>query len=168
MDLTEKQADDRKEGTNKETSENVSPIGLTEIAAIAASVSEADMKRGIILRCNNAALSQTTFYYCQNKWNVFDMAEASVGKWGAIAIRFKDGKTRKFRLAPSVNAMESAGEKAVEYRTVEFYFDRPGHLGLEELEVAIGGVGKLVKSMNQQWVATINALIYKQKKSDQL
>jgi hypothetical protein len=64
--------------------------------------------------------------------------------------------------------MESAGEKAVEYRTVEFYFDRPGHLGLEELEVAIGGVGKLVKSMNQQWVTTINALIVKQKQIDQL
>lgn len=130
----------------------------TKIAAINndASVSEADKKRGIILRCKNAWLSNTTFYYCQNSWKVSDMAEASVRKYGVLAIRFKDGKTHKFRLIPLTDAMDSAAEVAVDTSSENSKLE-PSKL--ENWAAAINGVRKLVRNMNQQWATTINALI---------
>jgi hypothetical protein len=128
-------------------------------------VSELDRKRGILLRCKNAWLSDTTFYYCQNPWKVTDMAEAWAGKYGVLAIRFKDGKTHKFRLIPLSDTMDSAAGTAV-YLSSENSKLVPSNL--ENWATGIGGIRKLVKSMNQQWAATINGLIAKQKQSDQL
>lgn len=102
-----------------------------------------DGNKGGLFQCKNAWLSETTFYYCRNYYQLSDMAKASVSKYGSLAIRFKNGKTQNFKLAPNEAEMSS----------VNWNRDTLG---------SIITTNRYTKKRCEQWAATINDLISKQ------
>jgi len=110
--------------------------------------SEEGRKKGILLQCRNAWLSNMDFYYCRNFFKVPDMVEALVDKNGSLAIRFNDGKTRKFKLAPNETEMAS----------MDWNRNLVGSFVL---------TNRFMKKRSEKWAATINELISRQTRSTQ-
>ena len=118
----------------------------SEIASMRDSmnVSCEDKKKGILLRCRNAWLSDSQFSCRRSFWQISDIAEASVNNNDSISIRFKDGKTMAFRLATDSAVMVSV-EK----------------LSFFNIQTANDAFKAYTNARTQQWVDTINMLISK-------
>jgi hypothetical protein len=108
-----------------------------------ASVSEEDRKRGVLLSCRNAWLTETEFCYCRSLWHVSDMVEAWVNNLGTLTIKFNNGETHDFRFAPDSAAMNSI---------VGQYFLKG--------DAALLEVSEDVKAKSHQWAKVINKLIF--------
>jgi hypothetical protein len=76
-------------------------------------VSEEAKRNGVLLECKNAWLTDKKLCYCRNFWLVSDMVAAKVDR-DELAIKFNNGKTERFVLAPSDNVSDySYGFKLV-------------------------------------------------------
>ena len=127
------------------------------------SVSEEDKEKGVLLSCKNAWLTETEFHYCNEKGQILNMAEACVNAKGLLAIRFNEGKTEQFRLAPDNNALDS--------RDMRRNDPINGKLGPGSRVPYLGTVGTIIgeiRTLNEnstdksaEWAAAINMLISK-------
>ena len=114
-------------------------------------VSEEDKKRGVLLSCKNAWLTETEFSYCRELGHISNMAEAYVNNLGLLTIRFNDGKTLDFRLAPDNAETESLGWRYLMQR-----------------DAALLEVSEKMKQKSKLWAAAINMLIAKKNNQEEI
>jgi hypothetical protein len=112
-------------------------------------VSWEDSKKGILLRCKNAWLSNTEFFYTPSYFPISNMNEASVNEKNILTIRFKNNEIKEFKLAPDDMALELTNKLAV--------FDQ---------EFANETFRAYLKTKNQQWADTITKLIHEKLEAD--
>jgi hypothetical protein len=112
-------------------------------------VSWEDGKRGMLLRCKNAWLNNTEFFYTPSYFPIANMAEASVNEKNILTIKFKNNDIKEFKLAPDDMALELTNKLAV--------FDQ---------EFANETFRAYLKAKNQQWADTINRLIHEKLEAD--
>ncbi len=110
-------------------------------------ISEDDKQEGFLLRCKNAWLTETEFHYCNETGHILNMAAAFLNAKGLLAIRFNNGKTEQFRLAPFNDNVSNASD---------FYWGKPG-----SFEEGIRRFNYNVKIESKEWAAAINMLISK-------
>lgn len=106
-------------------------------------VSWEDSKRGILLRCKNAWLSNNEFFYSPSYFPISNMAEASVNEKSCLTVKLKNGEIKEFKLAPDATALELTNRLAV-----------------SDQEFANDTFRTYLKRKNQQWADAINKLIH--------
>jgi hypothetical protein len=106
-------------------------------------VSYEDGKRGMLLRCKNAWVNNTEFFYSPSYFPISNMAEASVNERNILTIKFIKGEIREFKLAPDDMALELTNKLSV--------FNQ---------EFANDTFRAYLKEKNQQWADSINRLIH--------
>lgn len=114
-----------------------------------ADLSFEDLKKGILLRCRNAWLTERELYYYGDFFQISDMAQASPESGGSFTIRFKDGKATAIILAPGNAAVESTNSLA--------RFDQ---------ETAKDAFQAYMNTRNHKWAEAINKLISKRTQSE--
>lgn len=117
-----------------------------------------DKKKGFLLSCKNAWLTDTEFHYCNEKGQILNMVEAFVNAKGLLAIRFNNGKTEEFRLAPDDNAINSYND-VLKKETIGGAIRIGGVAG--EIIGTIRVLNDNVKEKSVLWAAAINMLISK-------
>lgn len=102
----------------------------------------------VLLRCKNASLTNKEFCFLDQQWEISNMTMALVHDNGSLAIEFKDGTTREFKLAVDNSTMATAAGLAL-------------FGGIGTIIAGNVAIRNQIKARSQQWASAINALISK-------